>query len=195
MEAAKKVQSQMAAFRVSTMAITGVAVAALLLGAALFARSLGDGPGSVAEVAAPEPVFTQQVGDLSIGGAFSRATLPGAPTGGGYLSIRNTGTVDDRLVSASSPVAVTVQLHQMSLSGDVMTMRPTEDGLVIPAGQTVTLTPGGDHLMMMGLNQALVEGTEVTATLVFERAGPVEVKFAVAGMAADGIAAPAVHNH
>ena len=126
-----------------------------------------------------------QRGDLSITAPFTRATLPNAPVGGGFLSIQNSGAEADRLVSASSPAAAVVQIHEMSMAGDVMKMRELGDGLDIPAGETVTLAPGGLHLMFMSLNQAFVEGQSVPVTLVFEKAGPVELELPVLGAAAD----------
>jgi copper(I)-binding protein len=129
------------------------------------------------------PVVT--VGDLEITGAFSRATLPNAPVGAGYLTILNKGTSDDRLVSASSPVAGTTQIHEMKMEGDVMKMNEVEGGLVIPAGGIVTLAPGGFHIMFMKLNQQLVEGTKVPLTVTFEKAGTVDMELAVGAVNAD----------
>jgi len=123
-------------------------------------------------------------GSLTITGGFSRATLPNAPVGGGFLTITNTGSEDDRLLSATSPVAGEVQIHEMKMEGDVMKMAQLPDGLPIPAGQTVTLQPGGFHLMFMQLKQALVEGTKLPVTLTFEKAGTVEVELDIEGIAA-----------
>lgn len=124
------------------------------------------------------------LGPINISAPFTRATLPNAPVGGGYLTIENTGTEDDRLVSASSPIAGDTQIHDMAMEGDVMKMRHLEEGLVIPAGQTVTLAPGGLHIMLMNLNGKLVEGDTVTITLTFEKAGTVEVPMPILGAAA-----------
>ena len=71
------------------------------------------------------------------------------------------------------------------MQGDVMKMRELAEGLEIPAGATVALAPGGYHIMFMGLNQAFVEGESITITLVFEKAGSVEVELPVLGTAAD----------
>ncbi len=137
-----------------------------------------------AATAAPAgPVVT--IGDLEITGAFSRATLPNAPVGAGYLTITNKGAADDRLVSVSSVVAGTTQIHEMKMEGDVMKMGELADGLVIPAGGSVTLAPGGFHIMFMKLNQQLVEGTKVPVTLTFAKAGTVEVELMVGAVNAD----------
>ena len=125
------------------------------------------------------------LGSLNISAPFTRATLPNAPVGGGFVSIENTGAEADRLVSATSPAAKVVQIHEMAMEGDVMKMRELTDGLEIPAGETVTLSPGGLHLMFMSLNQAFVEGETVPVTLVFEKAGSVELELPVLGAAAD----------
>ena len=124
------------------------------------------------------------LGPLNISAPFTRATLPNAPVGGAYLTIENTGTEDDRLVSATSPVAATVQIHDMAMEGNVMKMRHLTDGLPIPAGETVTLAPGGLHIMLMNLEGKLVEGETITITLTFEKAGTVDVELPVLGAAA-----------
>ena len=125
-------------------------------------------------------------GDLTISGAFTRATLPNAPVGGGYLTIANKGAADDRLVSVSTPAAGKAEIHEMKMEGDVMKMNALPDGLVIPAGGTVTLEPGGYHLMFMDLRGPFVEGTSVPVTLTFEKAGAVEVQLPVGSPAAKG---------
>ena len=128
---------------------------------------------------------TFHVGSIEISGGFSRATLPNAPVGGGYITIINTGNEDDTLIGASSPVAENVQLHQMKMEGDVMKMNEMPDGIPVPAGQTVALEPGGMHLMMMGLKEPLVEGAVVPLTLTFAKAGTVEVNLVVGSLNAD----------
>ncbi|MGR3371822.1 DUF1775 domain-containing protein [Pseudooceanicola nanhaiensis] len=128
----------------------------------------------------------QTAGALEITGGFSRATLPNAPVGGGFLTIVNTGTEDDRLVSASAAVAGRAEVHEMTMADGVMQMRPLPDGLPIPAGGTVELRPGGHHLMLMDLKEALVEGETVEVTLTFETAGEVVVPLAIGAPNARG---------
>ena len=128
---------------------------------------------------------TIAIGTLELRGGFARATLPNAPVGGAFITITNNGATDDRLVSVSSPAADVGQLHTMEMVGDVMKMRALPDGIVIPAGQTVTLEPAGMHMMFMGLKQALVKGEKLTVTLTFEKAGSVEVELPILGTAAD----------
>lgn len=128
-------------------------------------------------------------GALEISGGFSRATLPNAPVGGGFMTITNTGAEDDRLISASSSVAGHMEVHEMAMEGDVMKMRELADGLPIPAGKTVELKPGGFHIMFMELQEPLVEGETVAVTLTFERAGEVEVPLMIGKLNAKG------HDH
>jgi periplasmic copper chaperone A len=125
------------------------------------------------------------LGDLEITGAFTRATLPNAPVGGGYFTITNTGTEPDRLIAAHSPVAGQVQVHQMALVDGVMRMGELPDGLEIPPGHSVSLAPGGLHLMFMGITQAFTEGETVPVTLTFEKAGTIDIQLPVGGIAAD----------
>ena len=129
----------------------------------------------LAAPAVGEPVA---MGDLTIDRAQLRETPAGAPVAGGYMLIVNDGAEGDRLVAASIAGAPEVQIHEMRMEGDVMRMREVEDGLVIPAGQAVSLQPGGYHLMLMGPDP-LVEGETREVTLTFERAGEVTVPFAV----------------
>ncbi|WP_048648626.1 DUF1775 domain-containing protein [Nitratireductor soli] len=118
-------------------------------------------------------------GDLKITTAWARAMLPGQPSGGGYLTIENTGAADDRLLSVASPSAGRVEVHTMEMNNDVMVMRPVEGGLAIPAGETVTLKPGGLHMMFMEVTAPFKEGAAVPVTLEFEKAGAVELELKV----------------
>lgn len=121
------------------------------------------------------------VGDLKIGHPWSKPTIAGAKVAGGYLKITNEGKQDDRLLSVSiAPErAKVVQLHEMKMENDVMKMREIEGGIAVPAGQVVELKPGGLHIMFMDIPAPFVDGEKVKATLTFEKAGAVEVEFAV----------------
>lgn len=120
-----------------------------------------------------------KVGDLEIVHPNARAMLPGAAVGGGYLTIINSGSESDRLVGGATPAAGRVELHEMTMENDVMKMRALADGIEIPAGGTVELKPGGLHVMFLDVKAPFVEGDYVKATLNFEKAGPVEVEFAI----------------
>jgi len=134
----------------------------------------------------PAPVLAHdyKLGALEIDHPWARATAPTAPAGGGFLVVTNTGAAPDRLIAAHSPAADIVQIHEMKMDGTVMRMRQLEHGLEIPAGGSVTLAPGGFHLMLMGLKGPLKEGTRVPITLIFEKAGSIDVELAVEAIAA-----------
>src|SRR2546423_1712027 len=122
-----------------------------------------------------------KVGSLVIHQPWSRATPKNAPVAGGYLKITNTGTAPDRLVGGSADGAKRFEIHEMKMDDGVMKMRELKDGLEIPPGATVELKPGSYHIMMMNLSRPLAKGDKVKGSLTFEKAGQVEVEFAVAG--------------
>jgi periplasmic copper chaperone A len=124
-----------------------------------------------------------QTGELEVSNAWARATPAKAESGVAYLTIQS--PTPDRLVSVSSPMAKKAELHTMEMSGMVMKMRPLAS-LDIPAGQPVTLKPGGDHVMLTGLNSPLREGQSFPLTLTFEKAGTREVTVAVEKPGASG---------
>lgn len=128
-----------------------------------------------------------KVGDLEISQGWIRATLPGQPAAGGFLTIDNKGKEADRLLSASSPLTAVTQVHEMKMEGDVMKMAELADGLEIPAGSKIELKPGGFHLMFMGLEKQVMEGESVKVTLTFEKAGSVEVELPVQPADAKGM--------
>jgi copper(I)-binding protein len=132
-----------------------------------------------------------QPAQLEVNNAWAGATPGKAENGVAFLTIQS--PTADRLVSASSPVAKKAELHTMSMQGMVMKMRPIT-GLDIPAGQPVTLKPGGEHIMLMGLDQPLHEGQSFPLTLDFEKAGPrtVTVNVEKAGARGPG---PAAEKH
>lgn len=114
-----------------------------------------------------------KVGKIDIGHPYARATVPGQPAGGGFLKLENKGDAD-RLLSASAGVAGSVELHSMSMEGNVMRMRQV-DSIVLPAGKTVELKPGGLHIMFIGLKAPLKAGDSFPMKLKFEKAGEVTV--------------------
>lgn len=126
---------------------------------------------------------------VSIDNAWSRAQIAGRH-GAVYLTLtgREGG---DRLMSASSPVASKVELHETVMEEGVMKMREVQ-GMPIPAGAVIMLQPGGLHIMLMNLKQPLKEADSVELTLVFEKAGAVTT---TATVAKAGAAGPAGHNH
>lgn len=123
-----------------------------------------------------------KVGSVQIENAYTRATVPGQQAAGGFMKIENKGAAD-QLVSASSPVAGEVQLHEMAMDGNVMKMRQVKD-IAVPAGGAVELKPGGLHLMFMNIKAPLTAGETVPVKLKFAKAGEVEVKMPVNAMGA-----------
>ena len=137
---------------------------------------------------ASSPVRAEDVkaGDLVISQAWSRATPNGAKVGTGYLTIENKGTAADKLVGVTGDVSSRIELHEMSMSGGVMKMRPVDGGLTIDPGKTVKLAPSGYHLMIMDLKGPLKQGDKLPLTLQFEKAGKVAVTLDVQGVGAQG---------
>lgn len=137
---------------------------------------------------APATAADYKIGDLTLTNAWTRATPPKAKAGGGFIQITNNGSETDILVSASSSISKKVELHEMSVTDGIMKMRELANGIEIPAGETVSLKPGGLHIMFMGLVEGLQQGATVPVTLTFENAGQVKVELSVAKMGAK-------HNH
>jgi copper(I)-binding protein len=109
------------------------------------------------------------------------------------LKLTNSGTAADKLVGGTTDIAGRGEVHEMSMSGGVMQMRPLNAGLELKAGQTVELKPGGYHVMFLDLKRQLKEGETVKATLQFEKAGKVDVTFKVGSVG--GASAPHEHKH
>jgi hypothetical protein len=94
--------------------------------------------------------------------------------GAAYLTLANTGSSDDRLLSVTADVAQMAELHETKEQGGMMEMSPVEF-ITVPANGQVELKPGGLHIMLMGLSAPLDTGDQVTLTLKFERAGEITV--------------------
>lgn len=129
---------------------------------------------------------------LQIDHPWIRATPPGATVAGGYLSITNTGSTTDRLLSVTTVISPPASIHETMIEDGVARMVPLSDGLVIPQGETVTLDPLGVHIMFEELAAPLAAGTTIDAILVFEIAGEVSVVFNVEPI---GALAPATPHH
>ncbi|HWV23894.1 MAG TPA: copper chaperone PCu(A)C, partial [Thermomicrobiales bacterium] len=95
--------------------------------------------------------------------------------GAAYLTITNTGDEPDRLIAVETDVAEAVEVHEVTMTNNVMEMSPLHDGLEIPAGETVSLEPGGYHIMLIGITKSLIAGEHYEMTLTFEHAGDVTV--------------------
>lgn len=133
-----------------------------------------------------------KAGSLVISGPWSRETAPRAKTGAGYVTITNTGKTADRLLGGATPAAGKLEVHAATHENGVMRMRPQKEGVVIPAGGTLELKPGGYHIMFIDLKAPLKVGETVPVTLHFAKAGKVQVSFDVQSLR--GTPAPANHD-
>lgn len=104
--------------------------------------------------------------DITIDGAWVRAMESG--NSAAYMTITNNSNTDITLTDASAEFAGMVQVHQTTIENDVARMQQVENGLSIPAGETITLEPGGYHIMLMNLTDALIEGNDTDITLTFD---------------------------
>jgi len=138
-------------------------------------------------IVAPSHAADVMAGSLKISAPWARATPKGASVGGGYMTITNTGSAPDKLIGGSTSVSSKFEVHEMTMKNGVMKMRPVAGGLEIKPGETVTLAPGGYHVMFVGLKEQLKEGSHFKATLDFAKAGKVDVDFVVEGMGAMSI--------
>ena len=130
-------------------------------------------------VAGTASAHEYKAGSIEIKHPWARATPKGSEVAGGYMKLINTGKETDRLVGGSMPTAGKFEIHEMSMDGNVMKMRPLPNGIEIKPGQTVELKPGSYHLMFVGLKAPFEQGKRVKGTLQFEKAGAVEVEYAV----------------
>ena len=156
-----------------------------LLAASLLAVVLSIGAG---EASAED----YSVGTIAIGNPWTRATPKGATVAGAYMTISNKGAAPDRLVGGSSAIAGRFEVHSMVMEQGVAKMRPVGGGLEIKPGDTVELKPGSFHVMLTGLKQPLEKGQKVKGTLEFEKAGKVDIEYAVEAL---GVSSPAAAGH
>ena len=116
-----------------------------------------------------------KLGDLLVDHPWARASIGQAPNGAAYMTITTEGQETDRLLGVESDAAKRVELHTHLMDDGVMKMRPVE-AIEIAPGEPTLLQPGGLHVMLMGLKAPLRLGESFLMTLVFERAGRVEVE-------------------
>jgi copper(I)-binding protein len=131
-------------------------------------------------------VFAQsfKAGTIEVNQPWMRATPKGANVAAGYFRVTNSGTTADRLTGGSSAVASNVQIHEMTMTNGVMKMHAISGGLEIKPGETVELKPTSFHAMFLGLKQPLKQGDHVKGTLMFEKAGALEVEYTVESIGA-----------
>ena len=123
---------------------------------------------------------------IVISQAQTRASMGKLPNSAAFLQIENQGKQDDALVSVSSPAAERIEIHSMSMEGDVMKMRSV-DNLTIKAGEKIAMQPGqGYHLMLMGLKKPLKAGEKIPLMLVFRETGKMKISVDVADVKMPG---------
>ncbi|MBI6855845.1 copper chaperone PCu(A)C [Pseudomonas lijiangensis] len=110
-------------------------------------------------------VSLQAHAQTTVDDAWVRATVAGQPATGAFMNI--TSSTGGKLVEVSSPAAKDVQIHQMSMKNDVMSMNRVKS-IDLPAGKTVVLDSNGYHVMLMGLVAQVKEGDQVPLTLTVE---------------------------
>lgn len=125
-----------------------------------------------------------QTGQVKIENAWARATPAGASTAAIYLTLE--APAADKLVSVSTPAAREADLHTMSMENGIMKMRALPGGIDLPAGQAVTLKPGGMHIMLSALTGPLKQGDRVPLTLNFARSGTAQISVPVEKVGAMG---------
>ncbi len=122
---------------------------------------------------------------MTVAHPWARATPGGATIGGAYLEMKAARGQSDRLISASSPAAGAVELHSHVMEGGIAKMRRV-DAIAVPGGKSVVLKPGGYHLMLTGLKAPLKQGDLLKLTLVFEKAGAIDLEATVQPIGATG---------
>ena len=137
-----------------------LARAATLMAVALFGTTL------------PAQEFTLE--NVTIAGPWSRAMPPNAPNGAAYFRVENRGGEPDRIVSLRTDIAEAVELHTHEMENGMMKMRQVES-IEVPAGGEALLKPHGLHVMLFGLKQPLVDGESFGLTVVFEKAGELDL--------------------
>lgn len=149
------------------------------LRSAAFAAAIG-------ACAAFSPIMALADGDvlaaangIEIADAYARSAGAMAKAGAAFMTVTNGTDTDDRLIDARSDISARVELHTHIVTDGVARMTRLEDGIPIPAGETVTLERGGLHVMFMGLSGGMEEGQTVDVTLVFENAGEIPVAIPV----------------
>lgn len=122
---------------------------------------------------------------VTLSNGWASVTPGGVDVSAGYIDVANTGATADRLLSASSPRAARVELHEMAMDGAVMQMRAMT-AVDLPVGATVSFAPGGNHLMFEGVTAPFAEGEVIPVTLHFEHAGDISVDLPVRRQPAHG---------
>jgi hypothetical protein len=119
------------------------------------------------------------IGPIKITQPWTRVTPDASTVAGGFMKITNTGTVPETLTGGSALISHRFEVHEMVMDQGVMKMRELRPGLVIKPGETITLRPGSYHVMFIDLKQQIKLGQPFKGTLVFAKAGTLEIEYAI----------------
>src|SRR5215510_15639365 len=131
-------------------------------------------------------VAEYQVGKIKIVAPWTRATPESSKVGGGFMTLTNTGSEPDRLIGGATEVSESLEIHEIQIVNGVAMMRQVNPGITLKPGASVVLKPFAHHLMLMDLKQPLKAGQTIKGTLVFEKAGTVEIEYVVVPLGGDG---------
>lgn len=140
--------------------------------------------------ATPSIAHDFRAGNIKVGHPWSRPTPPAAKVAGGYVKLTNTGSEPDRLISVTSPIADRAEIHRSVIENGVVSMRPLE-GVTVEPGDTVDFEVERLHFMFIEPDRPLRDGDRFPVTLVFEKAGSIDVEFMVQMRASE----PAAEDH
>lgn len=135
----------------------------------------GFGAGATAHMQTGTPDASPMAGGHDHGHGDAHGDSMNMSTGAAYMTITNDGEEVDVLLSIETDAADVVEIHEVTMTGDVMAMSPLHDGLEIPAGEAAVFEQGGYHLMLVGLTGSLISGESYEMTLTFENAGDVTI--------------------
>ena len=129
---------------------------------------------------------------ISISDGYARATFPMAQSAALYFTLHNESETPTKItgVSVSSDIASDAQIHTTEMNDDMMRMREVKEGIVIAPNDSLSFAPGGYHVMLLGLEKGLAEGSSVSLTLSFDNAADYTAELPVKGMDKD-----AGHQH
>jgi|GEM_PF-2382812 len=134
--------------------------------------------GKPVKKAAAQPAAT-----IEVRNAYARAMMPGSQVGAGYFEIKNNSNAPIRLVSVESPAAEKVEIHSMSMDGNVAKMRKLSNGIEIPPHSGLSFQPGSYHLMFINPQKPFAEGEKISAQFVFADGARMTVPFKVRAFA------------
>lgn len=138
--------------------------------ATLFALTL------IAALTNPATAAEVKFGNLIIDAVWARPSIGKAGNSAAYMTITNKGDTPDKLIAVANPQVGKAALHTHIRDGDILRMRHVKGGVPVPAHGTVTLKPGGYHVMLMRLKAPVEKGGMLPLTLTFEKAGTVIVQ-------------------